>query len=41
MATVLFALLADHERDGDSPTPDDVIDMLTGLLTATVRSRSA
>jgi AcrR family transcriptional regulator len=34
MATVMFALLADHERSGATPTRDDVIDMLVGLLTA-------
>ena len=34
LATTLFALLADAERDGHSPDPDDLVAMLVGLLTA-------
>ena len=40
LATTLFALLADAERDGHSPDPDDLVAMLVGLLTAPVRNLS-
>lgn len=39
LATTLFALLADAERDGHSPDPDDLVAMLVGLLTAPSPSR--
>ena len=44
MSTVMFALLADHERDrergghgGPSSTVEDIVDMLVGLLLAPAR----
>lgn len=40
LATTLFALLADAERDGHAPDPDDLVAMLVGLLTAPARNLS-
>lgn len=37
MATTMFSLLADAERAGVAPDPDELVAMLVGLLTAPVR----
>lgn len=41
MATVMFALLADRERDpGEAATPEEIVDLLVAHLTAPARHRA-